>query len=453
MRRLFALYLSLAITLNLHAQNDLLQSGPMLGYSEKREVMIWVQTKKTAKVQIKYWDKNKVTAEQPISKIAKITEPVLTVKENDFIAHIAVGELEPGTKYDYEVLINKDPVVHNYPFTFQTQALWEWRTDPQDFYAAFGSCAYVNDPPYDRPGIPYGSHYEIFEAIADKNPNIMLWLGDNTYLREADWNSWSGILYRNRHTRALPELKRLLSATHHYAIWDDHDYGTNDCDRTYPHKYKTLDAFKLYWGNPNYGRPETPGVFFNFRWSDVEFIMLDDRFHRSPDQAPDDGTKTMLGQDQLKWLKDVLISSEATFKIIVCGNQVLNENTKYESYNFYKKERAEILDYIRKNAIAGVLFLSGDVHHTELLKTELPDFYTLYDFTSSPFTSGLHAPDSPVNPQMVPNTLVTDFHNFGMLRFSGKKADRKLTMETFDSAGKLIWTYTIHENDLKPKGK
>jgi alkaline phosphatase D len=453
MRPILVLLLLYCMPAILPAQNDLLQSGPMLGYSEKREVMVWVQTKKSAKVQIRYWDKGQVSGEQPASKIWKTTDPVVTLKENDFIAHIPVGELEPGTKYDYEVLINKDPIDHNYPFTFQTQSLWEWRTDPQDFYAAFGSCAYVNEPVYDRPGTPYGSQYEIFEAIADKNPNIMLWLGDNTYLREADWNSWSGILHRNRHTRALPELKRLFASTHQYAVWDDHDYGSNDCDRTYPHKYRTLEAFKMYWANPNYGTPEAPGVYFQFRWSDVDFFMLDDRFNRSPDKAEDDGTKTMLGKEQLTWLKDALLTSEATFRIIVCGNQVLNENTKFESYNFYKKERAEILDFIKKNNIPGVLFLSGDVHHAELLKTELPDFYTLYDFTASPFTAGLHAPNSGLNPQLVPNTLVTDFHNFGMLRFSGKKNDRKLTMECFDTNGKLIWTYTIHENDLKPKSK
>ncbi|MBL7959534.1 alkaline phosphatase family protein [bacterium] len=441
------------VSFTVKAQNDLLQSGPMLGYSEKREVMVWVQTRKSAKVQIRYWDKSQISRDRPVSKISKTTDAIVTVKENDFIAHIAVGDLEPGTKYDYEVLINKDPTDHNYPFTFQTQSLWEWRTDPQDFYAAFGSCLYVNEPIYDRPGTPYGSHYEILEAIADKNPDIMLWLGDNTYLRETDWNSWSGILHRNRHTRALPELKRLLSSTHHYAIWDDHDYGYNNCDRTYPHKYKTLEAFKLYWGNPNYGSPSTPGVFFQFRWSDADFFMLDDRFYRSPDKAEDDGAKTMLGNEQLAWLKDCLLSSEATFKVVVCGNQVLNENTTYESYNFYKKERADILNFIKNNNISGVLFLSGDVHHTELLKTELPDFYTLYDFTSSPFTSGLSAPNKLSNPQLVPNTLVTDFHNFGMLRFSGKRNDRKLTMETFDSNGKLIWTYTIHEKELKPKNK
>ena len=54
-----------------------------------------------------------------------------------------------------------------------------------------------------------------------KNPDFMLWLGDNTYLRESDWNSRTGFIKRYPHTRALSELQPLLASTHHYATWDD----------------------------------------------------------------------------------------------------------------------------------------------------------------------------------------------------------------------------------------
>ncbi len=38
------------------SQQKLLQSGPMLGYSTMKEVAIWLQTNKTATVQIRYWN-------------------------------------------------------------------------------------------------------------------------------------------------------------------------------------------------------------------------------------------------------------------------------------------------------------------------------------------------------------------------------------------------------------
>ena len=46
---------------------------------------------------------------------------------------------------------------------------------------AIGSCSYVNEPEFDRPGKPYGSNFEIFNSINNKNPDFMLWLGDNMY--------------------------------------------------------------------------------------------------------------------------------------------------------------------------------------------------------------------------------------------------------------------------------
>ena len=64
----------------------------------------------------------------------------------------------------------------------------------------------------------------------------MLWLGDNIYTREVDFYSLSGYQKRYTHTRNIKEMQPLLSNTHHYAIWDDHDYGPNNTDRSNIHK-------------------------------------------------------------------------------------------------------------------------------------------------------------------------------------------------------------------------
>ena len=54
---------------------------------------------------------------------------------------------------------------------------------------------------------------------------------------------------------------------------------------------------------------------------DVQFFMLDNRYHRDPNEAPD--RKTMLGEEQLEWLKDGLVRSRATFKVIANGGSML----------------------------------------------------------------------------------------------------------------------------------
>lgn len=274
----------------------LLKSGPMVGYGEMTEVMLWIQTTRQATVQFRYWD-----AAEPAKK--KLSGSLRTSADRAFAASILIDGLLPGKRFEYELLIGGKLVKRPYPLRFQTQPLWQWRTDPPDFSAAIGSCLYINEQEWDRPGKPYGSDYEVLTVLASKKPDLMLWLGDNTYYREIDWNTVAGLRHRWNHTRSTPELQPILGTVHNYAIWDDHDFGPNDADRTYRMKREALDNHKLYWANQSYGTPGTPGAFFRFEWSDVEFFMLDDRYHRSPNNAPSDEHKTMFGKEQLQWLK------------------------------------------------------------------------------------------------------------------------------------------------------
>ncbi len=433
------IFLLAATIAPLFAGDDPIQSGPMLGYADKREVFVWVQTKASASVQLRY---NKIGATE------KNTTPAIqTIAENDFVAHIIIGELSPGTSYRYDVLVNGTAARRD--LVFKTQVLWEWRTDAPDFTAMIGSCLYVNEPEYDRPGTPYGSDFQILDAMTQAKPDLMLWLGDNVYLREVDWNSRSGVLHRYRHTRSYPALQKFLSLCPQYATWDDHDYGPNDSDRGYMYKFMTLDVFKLYWGNPAYGFPNTPGVFFQFQWNDIDFFMLDDRFYRAPLKMKDSPDKPLLGKEQLQWLKDGLLTSRSPFKIIVCGSQMLNRHTDHESYNLHQFEREDLLSFIRDNNISGVLFISGDVHHSVMIKQDNKDFYPFYDYSSSSITAGLfYDAKKLVNPMVVDGSVISDEHNFGLLKFTGRRNDRLLTIETVNTQGKVVWSFKIHQKDL-----
>ncbi|MGZ5304312.1 MAG: alkaline phosphatase D family protein, partial [Bacteroidia bacterium] len=278
----------------------LLQAGPMVGYSEMKEVMLWVQTAKSAEVYFSYYEAsvvNKFTEET--------TEKVRTTAENAFTAKLIANKVEPGKKYTYQLYIDGLLVKLPYPTTFQTQTLWQWRTDAPDFTFAMGSCLYINDSAYDRPGKPYGGDTKILTSIYEKHPDMMVWLGDNTYLREADWNSGTGILYRYTHTRSTKELQPLIGSAHNYAIWDDHDFGPNDSDRGFREKDKTRQAFNLFWCNPTSGNKTGEGNYTSFEWNDVQFFLLDDRYFRSPNDR-ETGDRTMLGKQQIQWLTDQL---------------------------------------------------------------------------------------------------------------------------------------------------
>ena len=437
------LFASIFLTKTLLAQESLLQSGPMVGYGDMCEVLLWVQTNNAANIKFRYFEES-----APNQKFE--TEEIQTSKSAAFTAKLIADQVQPGKKYKYELLINSRKVERPYPMHFQTQPLWQDRTDPPTFKVAVGSCFYVNDTPYDPPGDLYGGDYQTITKLYEQKPVLMLWLGDNTYLREPDWFTRTGIFYRYTHTRSLPELQPLLASTHHYATWDDHDYGPNNSDRSFGMKNVTMEAFKLFWGNPYFGVDGKPGTTFTFVWGDVQFFMLDNRTFRTPNNRKT-GKRTMLGEHQFRWLIDALVNSSAPFKLVAIGGQVLNPVACYgcEKYTMFAAERDRLLKAIEQEGIRGVVFLSGDIHHTELTKMTRRGTYPLYEITSSPLTSGSYpAERNDPNYMRVEGTAVNE-RNFVILEFSGKQTDRVMQATCFNKDGLQKWAHEIRANDLQ----
>ena len=420
---------------------DLINSGPMVGYSTMQEVLLWVQTEERANVHFEYYEINN-------PKVKFSTDKIETEKKNGYVAKLIADQVIPGKKYKYEVYINNYKIERNYAMEFQTQELWKWRTDPPDVKFIIGSCSYINEPKFDRPGKPYGSNFEIFNSINKKKPDFMLWLGDNTYLREPDWNSRTGFIKRYSHTRAFPELQPLLASTHHYATWDDHDYGPNNSDGSFWLKETASEIFKLFWGNPNYNVTGKGGITGFFQWSDLDFFLLDNRYHRTANNNLT-GNRQMLGKDQIDWLINALSFSQASFKFVAVGGQVISNGAVYENYATYPDERKYLLDKIREAKIEGVIFLDGDRHHTILSKMqETKNVYPLYDLTCSSLTAGVNNDNEPYNSFKLEETFV-NVNNFGMLNVTGPTNDRELTIQIFDKDGKELWIKSIKANDLK----
>lgn len=313
-----------------------------------------------------------------------------------------------------------------------------FRTAPISHIASFtfatGSCALVFDP-YEQ-----GRHYEIFPSIAAKQPDFMLWLGDNVYLGRDEWTTPERRRARYAHTRALPQLQHLLGSTSHVAIWDDHDFGPDDADRTTVDRRAARETFELFWPNPPQARPESGGITTTFRWGDAEFFLLDNRSFRSPPHTPR-RTRTQLGADQIAWLLRGLRRSTAVFKIIATGGQALSPGGRGETFaHHYNRERRALLDSLRHYAIPGVVLLTGDRHYTELSRLKRRQAPALYELTVSPFTAGPAKPRT--NRYRVRGTAVSEA-NFATLTVAGAT----LTMRVFNAAGRPIWEKTIRPDE------
>lgn len=415
----------------------------MLGYNTSTTTEIWVQTDTVAEISIAY---HLLSNPNDIQQ----TQKLITEKSNAYTIVFSIKNLIPGSIYVYEAVINGKN--NGMKGQFQTQPTEKI----YDFSVATGSCACLRDKSSRAKKSMYdaASGYMIYKNMAKQKPNYMLWLGDNIYLRNGEWKSFEGICYRYTHTRSLPQMQDLLRNTHHFATWDDHDYGANNGNFQSKSKDFALQGFQTFWANPSSHPQNETGIYYDYKIGDAHFFMTDDRCFRSPDTLPDNENKAFLGKIQLDWLLSNLEKSESTFKLVAIGTQFLNPNMHTRKEGYWKQYRTEaqyLLNEIKRRKILGVLFLTGDVHYTMLSKLENQDFYPFYDLTVSALTSIQNPCFGTKNPWKVKGTFVWE-HNFAMLKFKGNGENRRIEIENRNKFGIRKWKKVIWAKELKMKG-
>jgi alkaline phosphatase D len=408
------------------AQSTLLQSGPMVGYADKDKVLLWVQTNSPAIIKFKYWDSD-------YPDVLYYTREDSAKSDNGFVSKVFAQPLLPGKLYQYELLINDKAVSLNYPLRFHSQPLHP----PDTFKVALGSCAsFSEDDEVNR----------IFLSIADKKPDLMIWLGDNVYLMDEDWESKKTLIEAYTKQRSLAQMQALLGSVHNYAIWDDHDYGPDNSDSTFCYKNVSKEVFEMFWGNPSFGI-EGKGVSTSWCWSKVQFFLMDNRSFRAPNR-PRKRTNPYFGKMQVDWLIDSLKKCTSDFKLIATGNQMLPTGfIPGEAYSKYRREKKYLLRRIEKENIKGVIFISGDRHFSELSREKRKGTYPLYELTVSPLTSTAITREFNFNYWRVNGTFVGK-RNFSLLEFFKGEQGRQVRIGIYDSKGKVLWQKIIGVKDL-----
>ncbi len=396
--------------------------GPMLGCVTDRSAKIWLRTPVAADVQI-------VFGKQADLSDARRSKEVRTKKDGDLTAIIGLIDLEPLTTYYYDVVVDGEAALDWRP-SFRTAPS---RDQKAKFKIAFGGGARVN-PDKER----------IWNSVAAYRPDAFLFLGDNLYIDDPEHRNRHRLYYYRRQLR--PEFQRLTAGTAAYAIWDDHDFGKNDCagglDPFKPDwKVPVWKVFKENWVNPYYGGgDEQPGCWFDFSIGDVDFFMTDGRYYRSFKDG------TMLGPAQKKWLLEKLKASRATFKVIASGTlwtETADKGGK-DSWWGVPKEREEIFSLIDRERIGGVILLSADRHRTDVYEIKRPNGYTLYEFETSKLTNNhTHGTKS----QALFSYNQGNF--FGMITFDLMKDDPELTFECITIDKKSVYSLTLKRSQLQ----
>jgi len=253
----------------------------------------------------------------------------------------------------------------------------------------FASCAQQNED------------QSIWDVIANENPDLTLYIGDNVYgdVRSED--------------PAMPELKaaymrlaqsepfaRVRAAAPMLTMWDDHDYGMNDAGGEYQYKEEAEALFEYVWAVED-ERAARPGVHGSWivgaeDGKRVQIIMLDTRYFRSELKPTDkfgapgkerylpdpDPQKTMLGEAQWAWLAGEL-AKPADLRLLVSSVQVISEGHGWEAWKMLPTERERLYSLIKDSGAEGVIMLSGDRHSGALYRKHDVANYPLFEATSS----------------------------------------------------------------------
>jgi alkaline phosphatase D len=222
-------------------------------------------------------------------------------------------------------------------------------------------------------------------------------------------------------------VRRFNAEVPQYVQWDDHEVTNNWFherileDPRYTEKRAALLAARakraMFEFTPLRPNPVEPERVYRLvrRGPLLDVFMLDMRSYRGPNgenrqtELTDDAR--ILGAEQVRWLKQALLRSRATWKVLAAdmplGLVVYHDGAKRWGSEAVAQgdgqplgrelEIADLLRFIKHNGIDNVVWITADVHYcaTHLYdpaRARFTDFAPFYEFVSGPLHAGGFGP-------------------------------------------------------------
>jgi alkaline phosphatase D len=450
--------------------------GVVLGDVTSTSAVLWARAGRAATLEV-------VLSGGPHEHV----ESRVVTAADDFTGQVALEGLAADREYRYRARFDRGPVVAG-----------SFRTAPHHRSPAALRLAFGGDVAGQNVCRDEVEGFPIAATVRDWRPDVFVGLGDMIYADNecsavgrygnaqvrggfgpaADlpgfWAHW-------RYNRADAALQRLLASAAYVGVWDDHevvnDFGPlHDTRSTPPYTPGVhllpigLDAFLDY--TPIAIADSTPKrLYRSLRWGKhLELLVLDTRQYRDANGAVDDPLrpKTMLGREQLTWLKERLAASDATWKVIVSsvpmsiptGFPAENGRDGWANLGQATGFEQELLDILRFASDRGsrLVFVSTDVHFAEAFRyrpfADRPGF-VVHELVTGPMNAGIF-PIRDVDPTLNPEVLrfygpptadaVTSWAeakrwlNFGTLEVD---AAGRLTAGIVDTAGEQVFELSL----------
>lgn len=445
--------------------------GPLSGEVSSQSVVLWARGNRPGQLNFTLFASN-----APNTPLHTTSVEVTTI--SDLTGKVTIASLTPGRSYNYQVSLTSDqqtsqprqgqfhtPAEDNSPFSFV-------------FSSCLGGQGYCRDKE---------NGWLIFEAMLANQPDFFLLTGDSIYAdtactgdtivpgAEGPYNSLDGFRTRYRYQLEDSHYANFLAQTPVYVTWDDHeiinDFGGPALKLLNPGLLSEgQQAYFEYW--PLVGTTDEPfRVYRHIAYTNqADFFLLDSRSYRDANVNWDPNPttlqpKTMLGADQLAWLKQSLVDSEATWKFIVSSvplsyptgfpqPQVDGRDgwANYSEPSGYETELMQLLYFIESHAIQNVVFLAGDTHWPFAISYD-PDrdgAANFYELGAGPLSAIPLAPSAIPDQTFGPTVLYAEgefrgtLFNFGQI---GIDPAGTLTFRVLDWQGQEHYSLTLNPRD------
>jgi alkaline phosphatase D len=192
-------------------------------------------------------------------------------------------------------------------------------------------------------------------------------------------------------------------------------------------------AFHHYW--PLSVGPER--IYRSLRWGrEVELFVIDTRQYADPLRKPDGPDKTMLGPEQLQWLREGVQRSDATWKVLVTSSPLSilrSPLPPHDDWVSYESELRSLLEGWRTAGVRNLVWLTADVHWGQAI--EYPE-WGMWEFVGAPIGASPRAVESPLSPTFGPRStfLALGRRLYGSVRVDAEARTMAVTLKAQDGA-------------------
>ncbi len=510
---LLTIYLASILDYTAYAQHELnITHGVASGDVTNQSATIWSRSNSQSMMNVEYGTKEKLSN-------AMYQEGSVAYASTDFTAKANLVGLMPYTQYFYRVwfsdLANSNNTSNSVTGKFITAPIQNGDFDnnnkTEEIRFIWG--ADLGGQSYCRNQMDNG--YKIFESMESLNPHFFIANGDMVYADGAcsalgpvdisnnitwknipgdfksitdpsvDWENKSEVkdifVDHWKYNRNDHYLQSFLKNTSMYSQWDDHEV-TNDFGSKWPYLNlfnierdgypniveEGLSAF-FYYSPIKTGAMEdnSNGIYRSFNWGQpLDLFILDARSYRDQNHMADtpENNKTLIGENQLEWLKQGLLNSNATWKIVssdvpisiptgsnasILGRDgwANGNETDYSKYTGFERELYDLFGYIDENNLKNIVFVTTDVHFPAFIRYDFDldndgNNTIMYELVSGPLSAiRLGVPLPALDKSFNPNLLYGEgnIFNFGYVKI----------MKDRDSKYHLI--ADIRDMDGKPR--